>query len=131
MDYLRGRPERKVSTQPKQVRVETPSNSLFETFAQKAFDMFTPDQRAWLYTEFLNDQIISVLKDDDLYQCIEAFFKNNLNVAETSRNAFLHRNTLLYRIDKIHKLTGLNIRNFDDAITFKLLAKIYNRMNYR
>ena len=130
MDYLRGRPERKV-IEPKKQRVEVPTNSLFETFATRAFDMFTPDQRAGLYTEFLNDEIISVLKDDDLYSCIDAFFKNNLNVAETSRNAFLHRNTLLYRIDKIHKLTGLNIRNFEDAITFKLLAKIYNRMNYR
>ena len=130
MDYLRGRPEKKVVVEKKK-RVEIPTNSLFETFATKAFDMFTPDQRAWLYTEFLSDEIISVLKDDDLYACIDAFFKNNLNVAETSRNAFLHRNTLLYRIDKIHKLTGLNIRNFEDAITFKLLAKIYNRMNYR
>ena len=130
MDYLRGRPEKKV-VEKKKSRVEVPTNSLFETFAQTAFDMFTPDQRAWLYTEFLNENIISVLKDDDLYSCIDAFFKNNLNVAETSRNAFLHRNTLLYRIDKIHKLTGLNIRNFEDAITFKLLSKIYNRMNYR
>ena len=131
MDYLRGRPERKVVEVKKKPRVEVKTNSLFETFAQTAFDMFTPDQRAGLYSEFLNDNIISVLKDDDLYACIEAFFKNNLNVAETSRNAFLHRNTLLYRIDKIHKLTGLNIRNFEDAITFKLLSKIYNRMNYR
>ena len=130
MDYLRGRPERKVVVEKKQ-RVEVPTNSLFETFAQRAFDMFSPDQRAGLYSEFLNDNIISVLKDDDLYNCVDAFFRNNLNVAETSRNAFLHRNTLLYRIDKIHKLTGLNIRNFEDAITFKLLAKIYNRMNYR
>ena len=65
MDYLRGRPERKVTQPQKQVRVEVPSDSLFETFAQKAFDMFTPDQRAWLYTEFLNENIISVLKDDD------------------------------------------------------------------
>ena len=130
MDYLRGRPERRVIPEKKQ-RVEVQTNSLFETFAQRAFDMFSPDQRAGLYTEFLNDNIISVLKDDDLYNCVDAFFRNNLNVAETSRNAFLHRNTLLYRIDKIHKLTGLNIRNFEDAITFKLLAKIYNRMNYR
>lgn len=130
MDYLRSRPVKK-TVEVKKTRVEVPTNSLFENFAQTAFSMFTPDQKAALYTEYLNDSIISVLKDDDLYACIDAFFRNNLNVAETSRNAFLHRNTLLYRIDKIHKLTGLNIRNFEDAITFKLLSKIYNKMNYR
>ena len=108
-----------------------PDLTLFEKFAHEAFGMLTSDQRAHLYSEYLNDAIISVLKDDDLFSCIEAFFKNNLNIAETSRNAFLHRNTLLYRIDKIHKLTGLNIRNFEDAITFKLLSKIYQRMTYR
>ena len=68
---------------------------------------------------------------EDVAKVIEAFFKNNLNIAETSRNAYLHRNTLLYRIDKIHKLTGLNIRNFDDAIIFLLLARMYRKMNYR
>lgn len=133
MDYLRGKSNTTINR--KSTRNAKPAVvgdlTLFETFAQTAFNMFTPDQKAWLYTEFLNDNIISVLKDDDLYSCIEAFFKNNLNIAETSRNAFLHRNTLLYRIDKIHKLTGLNIRNFEDAITFKILAKIYNRMNFR
>ena len=108
-----------------------PDMTLFGEFVEKAFSMLSSDQRAQLYTEYMTDAIVSVLKDDDLFACIEAFFKNNLNIAETSRNAFLHRNTLLYRIDKIHKVTGLNIRNFDDAIIFMLLAKMYRKMNYR
>ena len=62
------------------------------------------------------------MKDKDLIECINAFFKNNLNISETSRNAFLHRNTLLYRIEKIYRITGFNIRNFEDAMTFKLLS---------
>jgi len=131
MDYLRGRTTVKREVKEQKPIPKKPDLTLFEEFAKTTFDMLSPDQRAQLYSEYLNDAIISVLKDDDLFACIDAFFKNNLNIAETSRNAFLHRNTLLYRIDKIHKLTGLNIRNFEDAITFKLLAKIYQRMNYR
>ena len=58
---------------------------------------------------------------------IQAFFENNLNVSETSRKLFVHRNTLVYRLDKIHKLTGLDLREFDHAITFKvaLMVKKY------
>ena len=71
------------------------------------------------------------MKDSELVECINAFFKNNLNISETSRNAFLHRNTLLYRIEKIYKVTGLNIRNFEDAMSFKLLTIVYNNMKDR
>ena len=130
MDYLRGRKLEPVPKKEKPVPPK-PDMTLFEQFVEQAFAMFTSDQRAQLYTEYLNDAIVSVLKDEDLFACIVAFFKNNLNIAETSRNAFLHRNTLLYRIDKIHKITGLNIRNFDDAIIFMILAKMYKKMNYR
>ena len=66
-----------------------------------------------------------------LIDCINAFFANNLNISETSRNAFLHRNTLLYRIEKISRVTGLNIRNFDDAMTFKMLLIIFDKINER
>ena len=55
------------------------------------------------------------------------FFENNLNVSETSRKLFVHRNTLVYRLEKIKKLTGLDLREFDDAIIFKvaLMVKKY------
>ncbi len=58
---------------------------------------------------------------------IQAFFENNLNVSETSRKLFVHRNTLVYRLEKIRKLTGLDLREFDHAITFKvaLMVKKY------
>ena len=58
---------------------------------------------------------------------IQAFFENNLNVSETSRKLFVHRNTLVYRLEKIRKLTGLDLREFEDAITFKvaLMVKKY------
>ncbi len=58
---------------------------------------------------------------------IQKFFENNLNVSETSRKLFVHRNTLVYRLEKIRKLTGLDLRRFDDAIVFKvaLMVKRY------
>ena len=58
---------------------------------------------------------------------IQKFFENNLNVSETSRKLFVHRNTLVYRLEKIKKLTGLDLREFEDAIVFKvaLMVKKY------
>ena len=65
--------------------------------------------------------------DRETLQTIQCFFENNLNVSETSRKLFVHRNTLVYRLEKIRKLTGLDLREFDHAITFKvaLMVKRY------
>lgn len=100
--------------------------STFSAFCASVEKCLNPDQQASLSEKFLSPEIISVMKDKELIECINAFFKNNLNISETSRNAFLHRNTLLYRIEKINKITGLNIRNFEEAMTFKLLTIVYD-----
>ena len=60
---------------------------------------------------------------------IQRFFENNLNVSETSRGLFVHRNTLVYRLEKIKKLTGLDLREFDDAIVFKVALMVKKYMN--
>ena len=62
--------------------------------------------------------------DKETLQTIQVFFENNLNVSETSRKLFVHRNTLVYRLDKIKKLTGLDLRQFDHAITFKVALMV-------
>ena len=69
---------------------------------------------------------IETLDHETLFT-IQKFFENNLNVSETSRKLFVHRNTLVYRLEKIRKLTGLDLREFDDAIVFKvaLMVKKY------
>ncbi len=69
---------------------------------------------------------IDALDHETLFT-INKFFENNLNVSETARKLFVHRNTLVYRLEKIKKLTGLDLREFDDAITFKvaLMVKKY------
>lgn len=68
--------------------------------------------------------------DDETLTTINKFFDNNLNVSETSRQLFVHRNTLVYRIEKIQKTTGLDLRNFEDALTFKIALMVVNYMKY-
>ena len=65
--------------------------------------------------------------DRETLMTVQSFFENNLNVSETSRKLFVHRNTLVYRLEKIRKLTGLDLREFDHAVTFKvaLMVKKY------
>lgn len=69
--------------------------------------------------------------DQETLFTIQKFFENNLNVSETSRKLFVHRNTLVYRLEKIRKLTGLDLREFDHAIIFKvaLMVKKYLTAN--
>ena len=62
--------------------------------------------------------------DREALVTIQAFFENNLNVSETSRKLFVHRNTLVYRLEKIRKMTGLDLREFEDAITFKVALMV-------
>lgn len=66
--------------------------------------------------------------DQETLFTIQKFFDNNLNVSETSRKLFVHRNTLVYRLEKIKKLTGLDLREFEHAITFKLALMVKKRL---
>jgi carbohydrate diacid regulator len=68
--------------------------------------------------------------DEETLATIDMFFNNSLNVSETSRQLFIHRNTLVYRLDKLQKSTGLDLRNFDDAITFKIAMMVVKYMKY-
>lgn len=68
--------------------------------------------------------------DEETLVTVNKFFENNLNVSETSRQLFVHRNTLVYRIEKLQKATGLDIRTFDDALTFKIALMVVNYMKY-
>ena len=62
--------------------------------------------------------------DEDTIDTINRFFENNLNVSETSRKLYVHRNTLVYRLEKIKKITGLDLREFDHAIVFKVAMMV-------
>lgn len=68
--------------------------------------------------------------DEETLVTINKFFENSLNVSETSRQLYIHRNTLVYRLDKIQKTTGLDLRVFEDAITFKIALMVVKYMKY-
>lgn len=68
--------------------------------------------------------------DEETLTTINKFFENSLNVSETSRQLYIHRNTLVYRLDKLQKATGLDLRVFEDAITFKIALMVVKYMKY-
>ena len=70
------------------------------------------------------DSIVLETLDEDTLETINKFFENNLNVSETSRKLYVHRNTLVYRLEKIKKITGLDLREFDHAIVFKVAMMV-------
>ena len=80
-----------------------------------------------LCTKFLNevfkDDTLDTL-DDDMVETIQKFFENSHNISETARKLFVHRNTLVYRLDKLQKNTGLDLREFEDAIIFKVAMMV-------
>jgi len=68
--------------------------------------------------------------DEETINTLNKFFENNLNVSETARQLYVHRNTLVYRIERIQESTGLNLRSFDDALTFKIALMVAEFMKY-
>lgn len=79
--------------------------------------------------EVFGDELPDTFDDETLFT-IYKFFENNLNVSETARQLYVHRNTLVYRLEKLQKSTGLDIRVFDDALTFKIALMVVSYMNY-
>lgn len=86
---------------------------LCKMFIKEIFDVKSPD-------EF----------DEETLTTINKFFENSLNVSETSRQLYIHRNTLVYRLDKLQKSTNLDLRIFEDAITFKIALMVVKYMKY-
>ena len=85
-----------------------------------------PKSRMQEYLEqFRAESAEEIFEDEEMTETAEAFLESSLNVSETSRNLFMHRNTLMYRLDKIERVTGLNIRKFSDAVTFRILSVLY------
>ena len=73
----------------------------------------------------LSDEI-----DEEILGTINKFLDNSLNVSETSRQLYIHRNTLVYRIEKLEKATGMDVRNFDDALSFRIAMMVLGYINY-
>ena len=61
----------------------------------------------------------------------QKFFENSLNISETARQLYIHRNTLVYRLERLEKMIGLDIRKFEDAMTFKIAMMVIAHMDYQ
>lgn len=79
--------------------------------------------------EIFKDEPLEAI-DEETINLIRTFFENNLNLSETSRQLYVHRNTLVYRFEKLQKKFGLDIRTFEDALTFKLAMMVADYINY-
>lgn len=69
------------------------------------------------------------LFNEEMIHTIEVFFENNLNLSEAARKLYIHRNTLVYRLEKVQRITGFDLREFDDAVTFKLMMLLSRNSN--
>ena len=105
-------------------------------FSYKEFIMMRmieeiPEATLKKYLDILLDSgAKDILSDNEMLCTAEEFLLNSLNISETSRNLFMHRNTLMYRLDKIEKAMGLNIRRFSDAVTFRIILILYKHLKY-
>lgn len=79
--------------------------------------------------EVFGDEIPDVFNEETT-TTIQKFFENNLNISETARQLYVHRNTLVYRLERLEKVIGLDIRRFDDAMTFKIAMMVISHMKY-
>ena len=80
-----------------------------------------PQETRQRYHELMFNRKTARLFNEEMLSTIEKFFGNSLNLSETARQLYIHRNTLVYRLDKVQRATGLDLRAFDDAVTFKLM----------
>lgn len=88
----------------------------------------SPKTREKYVRTVLDKQYRTVLSDAELMTAADSFIKHSLNISEAARHMYVHRNTLIYRLDKIEKMTGLNIRNFNDAMSFRIAYLISKSM---
>ena len=104
---------------------EESAHSFKEYVLTKAVRELSPQKTDEYFRLLLDDDVKKVFSDEEIMETAEEFLENNLNASETARKIYVHRNTLMYRLDKIEKVTGLNIRNFADAVTFRFMTILY------
>ena len=97
---------------------------MFRRLMLERFLMNVPREESMLYHSLLFNRKTTKLFNEEMLQTIEMFFRKDLNLSDTARQLFIHRNTLVYRLDKVQRQTGLDLRHFDDAVTFKILYEL-------
>ena len=88
-----------------------------------------PREMGQRYNSLLFNRKTARLFNDEMIHTIEKFFENSLNLSETARQLYIHRNSLIYRLDKVQRIIGLDLRAFDDAVTFKMMMLLGKNAN--
>ena len=86
--------------------------------------MELPQDISAYYHSLLFNRKNQRLFNEEMLYTIDMFFKKDLNLSDTARQLYIHRNTLVYRLDKVQKQIGLDLRSFEDAVTFKILMEL-------
>ena len=97
---------------------------VFSRLMLERFLMNVPREESLHYHALLFNRRTAKLFNEEMLQTIEMFFRKDLNLSDTARQLFIHRNTLVYRLDKVQRQTGLDLRHFGDAVTFKILYEL-------
>lgn len=103
-----------------------PEESIFvySRLILERFLMELPQDISAYYHSLLFNRKNQRLFNEEMLYTIDMFFKKDLNLSDTARQLYIHRNTLVYRLDKVQKQTGLDLRSFEDAVTFKILMEL-------
>ena len=97
---------------------------MFNRLILERFLMELPQDLSAYYHGLLFNRKTQRLFNEEMLYTIDMFFKKDLNLSDTARQLYIHRNTLVYRLDKVQKQTGLDLRTFEDAVTFKILMEL-------
>lgn len=92
---------------------------------KSAFSQLSKPQRERIVGNYDIQSLAKVFGNEGAMNMIETFFKNDMNISLTARALYMHRNTLIYKLNAIKKLTGFDLKKFDMAVTFKILHTIY------
>ena len=107
-------------------RVFKPDESIYvyDRLILERFLMELPQDSSAYYHSLLFNRKNQRLFNEEMLYTIDMFFRKDLNLSDTARQLYIHRNTLVYRLDKVQKQTGLDLRSFEDAVTFKILMEL-------
>ena len=104
---------------------------LFRRLLLERFLADVPVSMSQRYNAMMFNRKTTRLFNEEMLHTIEKFFENSLNLSETARQIYIHRNTLVYRLDKVQRIIGLDLRAFDDAVTFKMMMLLGKNTNER
>lgn len=85
----------------------------------------SPEQRDRLIRKYDMRALIKIFDDEEAMQTVKGYLDNGMNISVTARNTYMHRNTLMYRLNKIRRTTGFDLKKFDMAVTFEILYALY------